>query len=78
MLETILTARGSWEGTCGINTSRMKRKNNTVNPRSINMPFFETRGWGEGFSDILITMFANKIRSNQTSKEGRALEVSDF
>ena len=42
------------------------------------MPFFETRGWGEGFSDILITMFANIIRSNQTSKEGRALEVSDF
>lgn len=42
------------------------------------MPFFETRGWGEEFSDILITMFANIIRSNQTSKEGRVLEVSDF
>jgi hypothetical protein len=52
ILDTIFTAKGSCEGTWGISTSLMNRKNNRERKRSTNAPLRDTRFFGDGFSDI--------------------------
>ena len=59
MLDTIVTANGSWEGTWGTRTSRMNRKKSTVRKRSTIAPFLEMRGWGDESSVMDTRMLAN-------------------